>query len=106
MIVHLSFFKWKPGLSGEALDSLRQEFAALQNAIPEIRSFRWVINNSTEGLDKGFREGICVELDGVEARQRYLEHPAHTAFAAATVIPALAEGLESVMVFDYEATVE
>ena len=102
MIVHHAFFKWRPGLSEEALDDLRQGFAALQDAIPEIRSFRWIVNNSTEGLDGGFREGICVVLDDALARQRYLDHPAHTAFAAETVLPALEDGLESVMVFDYE----
>ena len=102
VIVHLAFFKWKTGLSEDTLDTLREKFAALQETIPEIRSFRWITNSSTEGLDRGFLEGICVELDSVQARQRYLEHPAHRAFAAGTVLPALEDGLESVMVFDYE----
>ncbi len=105
MIVHLAFFKWNPALSEETLDTLRREFAALRETIPEIRSFRWISNNSTEGLDRGFREGICVELDDAEARQRYLDHPAHTAFAAGTVIPALEHGLDSVMAFDYDGSV-
>jgi hypothetical protein len=38
----------------------------------------------------------------VHARQRYLEHPAHVAFARETVIPSLERGLDSVLVFDYE----
>lgn len=101
-IVHFAFFKWKPTLTPQELADLRREFAALQEIIPEIKSFRWVYNNSTENLDKGFREGIRVEFDSAEARQRYLEHPAHVAFANGTVIPALENGLESVFVFDYE----
>lgn len=101
-IVHFAFFKWKPALSQDELAALRREFAALQGVIPEIKSFRWVYNNSTENLDKGFREGIRVEFDSVEARQRYLEHPAHVAFAKGTVIPALENGLDSVFVFDYD----
>ncbi len=101
-IVHFAFFKWKPTLTQEELDALRREFAALQQVIPEIQSFGWVYNNSTENLDQGFHEGIRVEFDSIEARQRYLEHPAHVAFAANTVIPALENGLESVFVFDYE----
>lgn len=101
-IVHFAFFKWKPTLTQAEREALHREFAALQQAIPEIQSFCWVHNNSTENLDKGFHEGIRVEFDSIEARQRYLEHPAHVAFATGSVIPALENGLESVFVFDYE----
>lgn len=101
-IVHLALFQWKPTLSEQELAALRQGFAALQTVIPDIKSFRWIRNNSTEGLDKGFQEGICLEFDDAQARQRYLEHPAHVAFARENVIPALARGLDSVLVFDYE----
>ncbi len=101
-IIHLAFFQWKPTLDERELAALRQEFSALQAVIPDIKSFRWIRNNSTEGLDKGFQEGICLEFDDAQARQRYLEHPAHVAFAQETVIPALARGLDSVLVFDYE----
>ncbi|MCX7847570.1 MAG: Dabb family protein [bacterium] len=104
MIVHYAFFKWKRELDSATLQRLREEFAALQAVIPEIRSFRWVYNNSTENLDKGFREGIRVEFDSIEARERYLAHPAHVAFATDVVIPALEDGLASVLVFDYEDT--
>lgn len=101
-IVHLAFFQWRRNLSAPELAALRQGFAELQAVIPEIKSFRWIRNNSTEGLDKGFQEGICLEFDDAPARQRYLEHPAHVAFARETVIPALERGLDSVLVFDYE----
>lgn len=101
-ITHLAFFRWKHDLSNRELQAIHQGFAALQSLVPEIRSFRWIHNNSTEGLDRGFREGICMEFDSLQARQRYLEHPSHVAFAQSTVIPALEHGLESVMVFDYE----
>ena len=101
-IIHLALFKWKHGLGAQEIEALRHGFAALQAAIPEIRCFRWVHNNSTEGLEKGFQEGICMEFDSVQARQQYLEHPAHVTFARNTVIPALEDGLDSVLVFDYE----
>ncbi len=101
-IIHLALFQWKRELRDEALAALRREFAALQAEIPDIKRFRWIRNNSAEGLDKGFQEGICMEFDDVQARQRYLEHPAHVAFARETVIPALEHGLDSVLVFDYE----
>jgi len=102
MIIHYAFFKWKAALSAPELETMRRDFAALQNAIPEIRSFRWVYNNSTEHLDKGFCEGIRVEFDNIEDRQRYLDPSAHKAFASNRVIQELEEGLESVLVFDYE----
>jgi hypothetical protein len=93
-IIHLAFFQWKPTLDERELAALRQEFAALQAVIPDIKSFRWIHNNSTEGL----------EFADAQARQRYLEHSAHVAFAQNTVIPALERGLDSVLVFDYETT--
>ncbi len=102
-IIHLAFFQWKQILGERELAALRQDFAALQTVIPEIKSFRWIRNTSTEGLSKGFEEGICMEFDDEQARQRYLEHPAHVAFARDTVIPALERGLDSVLVFDYES---
>ena len=102
MIVHYSFFAWRAELSRATLAALRDDFAALAKVIPEIRGFRWVVNNSTEGLDRGFGEGIRVEFDDAAARQRYLEHPAHVTFAADRVIPALRDGLGSVLVFDYD----
>jgi len=101
-IVHLALFQWKQSLGERELAALRQEFAALQAVIPDIKSFRWIRNNSTESLDKGFQEGICLEFDDAQARQRYLEHPAHVAFAQEIMIPALERGLDSVLVFDYE----
>jgi len=101
MIIHLAFFKFRPDLPDEALERLRRGFGELQSSIPEIRRFRWVRNNSSEGLDKGFVHGILMEFDSVEARQRYLDHPSHRAFARDVVIPALEEGLNSVIVFDY-----
>lgn len=101
-IIHLALFRWKPGLGHQEIEALCQGFSALQSAIPEIKDFRWIHNNSTEGLGKGFREGIYIEFDDIQARQRYLEHPAHVAFARDCVIPALENGLDSVLVFDYE----
>jgi hypothetical protein len=102
MIIHFAFFKWKQTVSKQELDTLRRDFSALQSVIPEIRGFQWVYNNSTENLDKGFLEGIRVEFDNTEDRQRYLAHPAHVAFASNVVIPSLEDGLESMLVFDYE----
>lgn len=102
MIVHYSFFAWRSDLSQATLAALRADFAALAEVIPEIGDFRWVVNNSTEGLDRGFGEGIRVEFADADARQRYLEHPAHVSFAADRVIPALRDGLNSVLVFDYD----
>lgn len=101
-IIHLAFFKWRRDLSEQELSGLRDGFAALPTAIPEIRNYRWIHNNSTEGLEKGFREGICMEFADAPARQRYLGHPAHVTFARDAVIPALEDGLDSVLVFDYE----
>lgn len=101
MIKHIVLFKFKEDLGVEAIADVMNGFASLQSQIPEILSFRWGFNNSPEGLDKGFKVGFEMELADGRARSRYLAHPAHVAFAQNTVLPALHDGLESVVVFDY-----
>jgi hypothetical protein len=53
-------------------------------------------------LDRGYKEGVLLVFDDPAARQRYLEHPAHVALAVNVILPALENGLESVLVFDYQ----
>jgi hypothetical protein len=56
-------------------------------------------------IRKGIRYSTSSpDASDAQARQRYLEHPAHVAFAQETLIPVLEGGLDSVLVFDYETT--
>ena len=60
------------------------------------------VNVSPEGLDQGFRHGFVMDFESTAARDAYLAHPDHVAFAEGRINPALAEGRESIVVFDFE----
>jgi hypothetical protein len=77
-----------------------EELGGLQDEIPEIRSYTWGSNVSSEGLDKGFTVGFVMEFDDAESLARYLQHPAHVAIAGDVIIPALRNGRDSIIVFD------
>ncbi|MGE5945005.1 MAG: Dabb family protein, partial [Flavobacteriales bacterium] len=59
-------------------------------------SSRVPLNNSPEGLNKGFTHCFLVTFDSEEDRAVYLPHPAHKAF-----IDILSPHLDDVLVIDY-----
>ena len=73
-------------------------FRALPEKISEIHSFEWGINNSPEGLDKGYTHLFFVTFTSEEDRAAYLPHPDHQAF-----VEVLKPHLKDVLVLDYWA---
>jgi hypothetical protein len=102
MLKHIVFFQFSSTVSSETISQTMNGFAQLSAEIPEILSYSWGYNNSTEGLSKGFQAGFEMLLSDEAARQRYLEHPAHVAFATTKLIPLLADGRNSIVVFDFD----
>ena len=102
MIRHVALFKFKEGLGEERIAELMNTFHTFVEKLPGLRSVSWGRNNSPEGLDKGFMHGFVMDIDDDDARAKYLNHPDHVAFATETFLPALENGRESVVVFDYE----
>ena len=93
---HVVLFKFKEGTDPEAIATVETAFAELSTKISEIKSFEWGLNNSPEGLEKGFTHCFLVTLDSEEGRDIYLPHPDHQAFVK------LLDGiLEDVLVVDY-----
>ena len=93
---HVVLFKFKEGTDPAAIATVETAFADLSNKIPEIKSFEWGLNNSPEGLEKGFTHCFLVTFDSEEGRAIYLPHPDHQAFVK------LLDGiLEDVLVVDY-----
>ena len=93
---HIVLFKFK--VSSEAVDiqKIEDAFIALPTKIKEIKNFEWGLNNSTEGLDKGFTHCFFVTFESEADRAAYLPHPDHLAFVA------LLDGhVEDVLVLDY-----
>lgn len=95
---HVVMFRWKEGTSAEKIKEIEAAFAALPSKIKEIVDFEWGLNNSPEGLDKGFTHCFFVTFASEEGRAVYLPHPDHKAFVAL-----IGDYVDDVMVFDYWA---
>jgi len=102
MLRHIVLLQFAESTSTETINEVFAGFDGLVQKLPGARSITSGVNVSPEGLDRGYRHGFVMDFDSPEARDAYLAHPDHVAFAEGTVIPALAAGLDSIAVFDYE----
>lgn len=93
---HVVLFKFKESATAEDIAKIEQAFAALPGKIPQIKSYEWGINNSPEGLDKGFTHCFFLTFDSEEDRAIYLPHPDHKAFGGV-----LGPHFDDVLVLDY-----
>lgn len=95
---HVVLFKFKSGTTPEQLADIETAFTKLPDKISEIIDFEWGLNNSPEGLDKGFTHCFFVSFKNEEGREIYLPHPDHKAFVSLA-----SPHIEDVLVFDYWA---
>ncbi len=93
---HVVMFKFKESATTADIQKVENAFAALPSKIAAISDFEWGLNNSPEGLDKGFTHVFFVSFNSEADREIYLPHPAHKAF-----VDVLSPHLEDVMVMDY-----
>ena len=93
---HVVLFKFKEEASAEQLKSIEKAFGDLPGKIPEILDFEWGLNNSPEGLDKGFTHCFFVSFKSEEDRGIYLPHPDHQAF-----VSLIGPFVDDVLVVDY-----
>jgi len=93
---HIVLFKFKATSEAVDIQKIENAFIALPTKIKEIKDFEWGLNNSPEGLDKGFTHCFLVTFDSEADRATYLTHPDHLAFVA------LLDGhVDDVLVLDY-----
>jgi hypothetical protein len=93
---HVVLFKFKEGTAQKDIVRVEKAFKELQAKIPQIRDFEWGLNNSPEGLDKGFTHCFFLTFESEEDRSIYLPHSDHKAFGKL-----LGPFLEDVLVVDY-----
>ncbi len=93
---HVVIFKFKEGTAQENIDEVVDAFSSLPSKIPQIHSYEWGINNSPEGLEKGFTHCFFLTFKSEADRAIYLPHPDHKAFGAV-----LSPYLADVLVIDY-----
>jgi hypothetical protein len=95
---HVVLFKFKETATNADIQKIEAAFAELPSKINTIKNFEWGLNNSPEGLEKGFTHCFFVTFDSEAGRETYLPHSAHKAFVAL-----LEPVLEDVLVLDYWA---
>ncbi len=96
LLRHVVLFKFKEGTTKKDVAKVQDAFAALPSKIPEIAGYEWGLNNSPEGLEKGFTHCFFLTFKSEEDRATYLPHPDHKAFGEV-----LGPHLEDVLVVDY-----
>ena len=79
---HVVSFKFKEDASDCQVQEIEKAFVALKDKIPGILDLEWGINNSPEGLEKGFTHCFIVTFKDEKAREVYLPHPDHKAFVS------------------------
>jgi len=77
---HVVVFKYKAKATPAQIEEVTTAFKALKGKIPGIVSFEYGVNNSPEGLNKGFTHVYLLTFDNAQARDAYLPHPEHKKF--------------------------
>jgi len=97
---HVVLFGFKTAVSEAETSEIVRRFHALPAEVPGIDGFESGVNNSPEGLNRGLTHAFTLTFATAEARDAYLAHPAHLAFAIW-----VGQFIEAVTVVDYWAEV-
>ncbi|WP_066212592.1 Dabb family protein [Flammeovirga sp. MY04] len=95
-IQHIVSIKYKSDATKEQIDLAVKTFENLKNKIPEISRLEWGVNDSTEGLSKGFTHCFTLTFKDASAREIYLFHKAHL-----DLVDKIGPIIEDVFVMDY-----
>jgi hypothetical protein len=78
---HLVLFGFEKTQSPAAIAEVIRRFAELEALVAGIDDFEWGENSSPEGLDHGHSHVFLLTFASARARDAYLVHPDHAAFA-------------------------
>ena len=96
-IKHIALFKFKEGTTEEQIQKTFDELIELSENVPGIEDYVAGVNNSPEGLNKGYTHGFVMTFTDAPARDAYIPHPEHERVKA-FVLPLV----EEAVVFDFE----
>jgi len=96
-IKHIALFRFKGGTTEEQVQKVLDELMELSENVPGIEDYVAGVNNSPEGLDKGYTHGFVMTFTDAAARDAYLPHPEHERVKTA-VLPLI----EDIVIFDFE----
>lgn len=95
---HVVLFAFRNDAPADAVDAVVTGFGKLPDQIPGILAYETGTNVSPEGLNDGFTHCFTLTFTSAEARDDYLNHPAHVRF-----VKTLGNCLERSLVIDYWA---
>ena len=98
LLRHVVAFKYKEDASDKKIADIEKAFAGLKKTIHQIKAFEKGVNNSPEGLNKGFKHCYLITFESEKGRDDYLKHPEHLKF-----VDLVRPVLEDVFVIDYWA---
>ena len=81
MLRHVVLLQFKQEITPDQMQLLKNGFLALKDQIDSVQNFEWGMNISPENLSKGFTHCFIVTFADEAARDAYLVHEAHQAFA-------------------------
>ena len=96
-IKHIALFRFKEGTTEEQIQKTLDELMELSENVPGVEDYVAGVNNSPEGLNKGYTHGFVMTFTDAAARDAYLLHPEHERVKT-TVLP----WIEDVAIFDFE----
>ncbi|RUR08812.1 Dabb family protein [Legionella sp. km772] len=102
MINHIVILQFKPQHSEADIEAALNQLSNLKNEIPSMKGFTFGKNLSPEQLNKGYTHAFVMTFEHAEGRDAYLAHAEHQRIASEVLLPMLEEGLDSVVVLDYE----
>ncbi len=96
---HFLLLSFLEGISADQISPCVDQFRALTKEIPGISGFEHGSYASPENLNRGLTYSFLLTFESLQARDAYLPHPAHQAFARTALGPLIKE----IIVFDYVA---
>ncbi len=78
---HVVLFGFASAVNAATIDEVVRRFAKLKSLVPGIEAFEWGENSSPEGLAHGHSHAFLLTFGSAAARDAYLVHPDHVAFA-------------------------
>ena len=93
---HIVNLKYKKEATEVELNEAVNAFLNLKKEIPEIKNIEWGLNDSKEGVSKGFTHAFTLTFKDDHAREIYLFHEAHIA-----LVNKIGPLIDDVLVMDY-----
>jgi len=78
---HVVLFAFADHVDRETKAETVRRFVALQHSVPGIEALEWGVSSGSEGLDHGHSHAFVLTFASDAARDAYLVHPEHQAFA-------------------------